>query len=205
MRQAALAVIVALLVSAGCDFGKDEPEPSSPELVRNARLQLYDHVPEPLTTRPSRGADEHVVFCRPTRLYCPGAAEARPTRTYFYVFRGQPDLTNVDFDLAETRQDFDVSTGEPIVLLRFTAEGAQEFNELTRRAPRTAGAAHIAIVVDDELVAAPVFDPTHNPEGIPPGTLLQINGIASVQEARNVALALRRSSGDRASAGKMEH
>jgi preprotein translocase subunit SecD len=103
-------------------------------------------------------------------------------------------LTNVDFDLGETRQDFDVSTGEPIVLLRFTAEGAQEFHELTRRVPQTSSGVQFAIVVDDELVAAPTFDPTLNPEGIPPGTMVQINGIASVQEARDLALALRRSS-----------
>ncbi|MGH2921455.1 MAG: SecDF P1 head subdomain-containing protein, partial [Gaiellaceae bacterium] len=187
MRTAALMVAVALLVG-GCQLGGDEGGGGS-HLV----LSVYDQVPAPRTSRPDVGPNELVVTCGPSKLYCPGARESKPSRTYYYVFQGKPQLSGADFALDETRQDFDVATGEPIVLLQFTAEGAQEFYELTRRVPQTSSGTQFAIVVDDELVAAPMFDPRLTPGGIPPGSKVQINGIASVQEARDLALALRQS------------
>jgi preprotein translocase subunit SecD len=188
MRTPALLLAVALLVG-GCQLGGDDGGRGS-----HLEMSLYDQVPVPRTSRPEVGPDEVVVVCGPPQLYCPWAPEPKPTRRYYYVFPGEPPLTGADFDLAQTRQEFDTATGEPIVLLELTAEGAQELRDLTRSSalPRPAQRS-FAIVVDEELVASPSFDPKQNPDGIPPETAVQINGLGSVQEARDLALALRQS------------
>jgi preprotein translocase subunit SecD len=130
--------------------------------------------------------------------------ESPPKRSYFYVFPRQPDLTTADFDLGASRQDFDSATGEPIVLLRFSKEGEGAFRELTRRLARRGSTTEMAIVVDDELVSAPTFDPTITSEGLYSSTGIQISGLASLEDARALAQVLRLSD-DRASATEMEH
>ena len=95
------------------------------------------------------------------------------------------------FQLDETRQDFDSNTGEQIVLLRFTEEGGEEFRRFTRRLAARGSPIHFAIIVDDELVAAPAFDPRDHPDGIDPDGGVQINGLASLRDARTLANDLR--------------
>jgi hypothetical protein len=192
MKRAALLLGVAALL-AGCQLGGDDGGTPS-EVTSGARLEVFDGVPEPRTAKPEVGPKARIVTCGPTKTYCPGAPEPEPTRTYYYVFIGRPDLTNADFDLGETRQDFDSNTGEPIVLLRFTSDGGERFHQLTRRLAKRGSLVQLAIVVDGELVAAPAFDPRENPDGIDPSAGVQISGLASLQETRSLAGALRQSS-----------
>ena len=73
---------------------------------------------------------------------CPGVNELQPTGTSWYLFRftppDVPEMTGDDLDLSGTRQDFDTRTGEPIVLMQFTDDGAKQFEAITR-ARRSAG------------------------------------------------------------------
>ena len=83
--------------------------------------------------------------CRPRRssssvapgeVVCPGVAELEPTTNSYYLLRftppDVPEMTGEDLDLEGTRQDFDTTTGEPIVLMDFTDDGADTFEEITR-------------------------------------------------------------------------
>ena len=66
-----------------------------------------------------------------------------PKQNYYYLFNYDPDnadpnkvvpeMTGADLKLAGTRQDFDTTTGEPIVTMQFTDEGGDKFGEITNR------------------------------------------------------------------------
>jgi hypothetical protein len=64
----------------------------------------------------------------------------------------------------------DVSQGDPVVTIDLTTEGAQAFQELTKRIADAGSEAgrlhHAAIVVGDEIVALASIDPAQYPEGI---------------------------------------
>jgi preprotein translocase subunit SecD len=166
------------------------------------RLDLFASVPEPRRMRPK--GEHTAVACRSGITICPGVPEAGTSRTYYYVFRDEPSLTTDHFDLAETRQDFDSSTGEPIVLLRLNSDGQRTFRTLTSRLARRSSPSLLAIVVDGELVSAPTFDPSLYPEGLDPSSGIQLSGLASLEEARALAQVLKMSA-DRASEREMEH
>jgi preprotein translocase subunit SecD len=196
--RAAAAGVAGLLLLTACTLSDDADEEPQPRQA--VRLELYSSVPEPQRTRPE--GEPTVAACRSRRTVCPGVSE--PGGTYYYVFRQTPSLTNEDFDLAETRQDFDGSTGEPIVLLRLNREGETAFRALTRRLAQRSSPAVLAIVVDGEVVSAPTFDPSLFPEGHDPGSGIQLSGLGSLEEARALAQVLKLSA-DRASAAEMEH
>jgi preprotein translocase subunit SecD len=144
-----------------------------------------------------------VITCGPPTPYCPGVEE-EPRRTYYYLFRDDPDLTGADLDRRGTRQDFD---REPIVLIQFTKTGARKFETVTRTlAERGRVLANrdglsgpendivnqqFAIVLDNELKSAPTVDFDENPGGIPGDNGAQITGLVTVQEARDLALVLQ--------------
>lgn len=79
--------------------------------------------------------------------------------------------------LKSARMDFDSTTSEPIVLLKFNKEGAEIFYELTKR---NVGK-RIAIYIDNVLISAPVVR-----EEIPSGEA-KISGKFTVQEAKKLA------------------
>src|SRR5204862_255221 len=79
-----------------------------------------------------------------------------------------PEMTGADLNPKETREDFDPQTGEPIVLMQFTNEGAKKFSDLTRELARRGRILHgrvggadenafqqFAIVLDREIKTAP--------------------------------------------------
>jgi preprotein translocase subunit SecD len=144
-----------------------------------------------------------VVTCGPAARYCPGV-DAEPQATYYYVFEDGPELTGDDIDLDGTRQDFDPTVGEPVVLIRFTRAGAKKFEDVTLKLAERGRVLHnrnggepwiylqqFAIVLDRELKSAPTIDFQDNPAGIPGDAGAQIAGIGSVREARNLALVLQ--------------
>src|SRR6266508_2674291 len=112
-------------------------------------------------------------------VVCPGAQEVNPTKTYWYLFKYDPDgknndlaspedpipeMTGRDLKLSGTRADVDPNQG-PIVLMQFTNHGADVFHDITRREAqfgrihsRTAGQkveGHLAIVLDREIRSWP--------------------------------------------------
>jgi SecD/SecF fusion protein len=156
--------------------------------------------------------DNVVITCGKSERYCPGVNEQQPSRTYFYLFKYDPnnkehpipEMTGEDLKLSGTRQDFDTSTGEAIVTMQFTKSGGEKFQDITKeladRGRQQAGRyggpdeqwfQQFAIVLDREIKSAPTIDFNDNPVGIPPGNGAQITGIGSTSEAKDLALVLQ--------------
>lgn len=152
-----------------------------------------------------------VVSCGIGEVVCPGVSQPNPTQNFFYLLKftppDVPEMTGKDLDLGGTRQDFDPTSGEPVVLMQFTDEGADLFAEITRREAQrgkllfnTLGGGqgdpsqwfqHFAIVLDREMKSWPSIDFEQYPGGISGSNGAQITGLASVQEAKELALVLQ--------------
>src|SRR5262249_54504519 len=113
-----------------------------------------------------------------------------------------PNMTGDQLKLSGIRQDFDPSTGQPIVLLSFTSKGNKTFLQVTKNEAVRGQIANLgsscgttcafAIVLDNQIRSWPAIDPTKNPGGIDPrGTGAEITGIGSVNEAQQLALVLQ--------------
>jgi SecD/SecF fusion protein len=144
----------------------------------------------------------------PRSVVCPGDPEAVPPPGQFdyYLFkRGPypndrygpyPNMKGTELKLSGTRQDFDPTSGEPVVLMQFTGKGNKQFERVTK-AEATRGQIrgteqHFAIVLDNEIRSWPSINYNDNPNGInPAGTGAQITGMANLKEAQNLALVLQ--------------
>ena len=145
--------------------------------------------------------------------FCPGVGTPAPGQTAYYLFRYEPDAEKAfpqmggeDLKSSGTRQDFDTQTGEPIVLMQFTNKGEDAFGDITRAEAQRGRQLYniygqgqdprnffqsFAIVLDRELITAPVIDFEENPNGIGGGNGAQITGIDNLSEAKNIALVLQ--------------
>jgi SecD/SecF fusion protein len=159
-----------------------------------------------------------VVTCSAkTTTACPGDPGGVPAGTGvdYYLFKHgaypgdryatdgkYPNMTGAELKLSGVRQDYDPTTGEPIVLLSFTGKGDKTFlqvtkNEATRgqitgQGSNCAATCAFAIVLDNELRSWPAINPSQNPNGIDPrGTGAEINNIGSLSEAKQLALVLQ--------------
>ncbi len=148
-----------------------------------------------------------VVTCGIGEVVCPGVAAANPTTNSFYLLKFDPptvpEMTGKDLNLGGTRQDFDTRTGEPIVLMQFTKDGAKRFGEITAREAQrgkllsnTIGGGqkitqHFAIVLDREIKSWPSIDWEEYPGGISGSNGAQITGMAGLKEAKELALVLQ--------------
>jgi hypothetical protein len=136
-------------------------------------------------------AGAKVVRCGPPALACPGALEV-PRRTLYYAFPGKPPLTTPDFDVDTAKKAFDPNQGT-IVRVRLTKEGRGRFHTLTRRIARAGRLDrqfhHVALVVDDRLVAFPIIDYEQTPGGVN-SDVVQISGLTPT-EADDLAKELR--------------
>jgi SecD/SecF fusion protein len=157
-----------------------------------------------------------VITCQsPGSVICPGDNAGAPTAKSgqfdYYLFKKgaypndryatdgkYPNMTGSDLKLSGTRQDFDPSSGDPVVLLSFTGKGNKKFHQVTRD-EATRGQIlgndnfqHFAIVLDNEIRSYPQIDYNDLPNGIDPtGTGAQITGMAGLKEAQNLALVLQ--------------
>lgn len=126
---------------------------------------------------------------------------------FWYMFDLPPAkdrLTGDDLDSAKA--DFDTQSGQPVVLMDFNDRGGRLFGDITKQlADRgrsewsAAGAPagqeslyfqRFAIILDGELETYPTIDFVQNPDGITGGSA-QITGLASPQEANDIALVLQ--------------
>jgi SecD/SecF fusion protein len=154
-----------------------------------------------------------ILTCGPSATLCPGVPTVPPPRTYYYLFKYEPnnaehpipELTGKDLKGDETRQDFG-QRNEPIVTLGFTNEGGDKFHEITRQLAQRglqqanlAGASgaerdnynqSFAIVLDGEIRSFPSIDFDDLPDGIAGGRA-EITGLDSIQEAKDLALVLQ--------------
>jgi SecD/SecF fusion protein len=158
-----------------------------------------------------------VITCGRNAVVCPGVQELNPTETSYYLFKFTPEakelpnrfpqMTGDDLRLQGTRQDFDTQTGQPIVLMSFTDDGGDKFEEITRleaqrgrRYFNIAGGGagdpdnfnqNFAIVLDREIRSFPSIDFEQYPNGIGGTDGAQITGLEGVQEAKDLALVLQ--------------
>src|SRR5438067_2488373 len=107
-----------------------------------------------------------------------------------------PQLTGSDLKLSGTRQDFDPTTNEPVVLMQFTGSGSHKFQEVTseeynRGHNRNGIPQHFAIVLDREIRSFPQIDPTKSDLAGGISGNAEISGIGSIGEAKDLALVLQ--------------
>ena len=147
-----LAALLALGL-AGCGGGGEEASEGVRFAVYDSEGQLGDRV------------EDGSLRCGPPRALCPPAL-IEPTGTYRYEPEGEPALD----ETAVVGAGVDVSQGDPVVTVDLTTEGAQAFQDLTKRIADAGSEAgrlhHAAIVVGDEIVALASIDPAQYPEGI---------------------------------------
>ena len=153
--------------------------------------------------------DRIVITCgHGEAVVCPGVNAERPQQTFYYLFKYDPnaaepipEMGGEDLKLSGTRQDFDPTTGEPIVLMQFTGDGEKKFAAITRELA-TRGRLqsqlqgqtllqHFAIVLDDDIKSWPSIDFEENPNGISGSNGAQITGMAGINEAKDLAIVLQ--------------
>ena len=118
----------------------------------------------------------------------------------YFALADMPALGNGE--ISRARASTDPGTGEPIVAFDFTSRGRSLFESLTREiAHRGADASrpgddplrtsqHLAIVLDDQLVAVPFIHHQEVPDGIDGKGGAQISGGLSSQRAEQIATIL---------------
>jgi len=152
-----------------------------------------------------------VITC-PATTFCPGVGSSTSTAgTYYYLFKYDPpsipEMTGNDLNLSGTRQDYDTTTGQPIVLLSFTSHGRKVFEEITKKEAIRGklfyntvmggqgnyqnSLQHFAIVLDNEIKSFPSIDWQQYPSGISGSNGAQITGSFTVGEAKDLALVLQ--------------
>ncbi|MEO9174349.1 MAG: protein translocase subunit SecD, partial [Gaiellales bacterium] len=156
--------------------------------------------------RPVRG-DYLVAKCDES-LGCPGqtvAGAAGHYLWYMFTLPTNPDQTLFGKEVSSAKQDYDTTTGGPIVTMSFTGTGQREFKTITERlaqrgksesqlAPSNPASdyfQHFAIILDGKLESFPLIDFTQNPNGISGDTGAEISGIQSISEAKRIAIVLQ--------------
>ena len=152
-----------------------------------------------------------ILECGIGEVVCPGVNVENPQRNYFYLIRHTPnaadpdevvpEMRGDDLNLAGTQSDFDTTTGQPIVLMQFSDDGADKFGaitaEIARRGRQSSGLLgqdvnhHFAIVLDREIKSWPTIDWREYPNGIRGSNGAQITGIGDIDEAQDLALVLQ--------------
>jgi SecD/SecF fusion protein len=119
----------------------------------------------------------------------------------YFVVRDNPEVRGTD--LKDPRQESDPTTREPIVTFKFTDNGRENFQKVTRRLaergqtrqvpgqPVESSFQTFAIVLDREVVSRPFIDYRENPNGIDGRTGAQISGGFKLQEAQDLADVLK--------------
>ncbi len=149
-----------------------------------------------------------VISCdSKTAVACPGLqSDPAVGVTYYYLFKHgiyplesespYPQMTGKDLKLSGTRQDFDPTSGLPIVTMQFTGHGNKVFRDITRaeavRGQTLGYLQSFAIVLDNQLYSFPTIDYKQYPGGIDPTAGgAQITGMAGLKEAKDLALVLQ--------------
>ncbi len=168
-----------LLVCLGCG-GRDSD---------GASFAIYH-----LETAIGRPGAEGDLRCGPPRIVCPGIVQQPPPRAFRYPVTAAPALTEAGIERSAVRQATDPETGAAIVVVGLNAEGRQAFATVTKQAARIGGRDqvwhHVAVVVDDEIVAFPEIDYDDYPDGLPDAPAIQIVA-ASESDARELIRRLR--------------
>ena len=198
-------------------FGKNKVKSVGPASTRAAALQQAKQAKlKPPFTVLALPKNTVVTTCDSSEVVCPGNLPQQgnsippppPGKNYYYLFinnpdlkkvddvKGVPELTGSDLKLSGTRQDFDPTTNEPVVLMQFTGSGSHKFQQVTseeynRGRNRNGLPQHFAIVLDREIRSFPQIDPTKSDLAGGISGNAEISGIGSIGEAKDLALVLQ--------------
>ena len=198
-------------------FGKNKVKSVGPANTRAAALQQAKQAKlKPPFTVLALPQNTVVTTCDSSEVVCPGNLPQQgnsippppPGKSYYYLFinnpdlkkvddvKGVPELTGSDLKLSGTRQDFDPTTNEPVVLMQFTGSGSHKFQQVTseeynRGRNRNGLPQHFAIVLDREIRSFPQIDPTKSDLAGGISGNAEISGIGSIGEAKDLALVLQ--------------
>jgi SecD/SecF fusion protein len=198
-------------------FGKNKVKSVGPASTRAAALQQAKQAKlKPPFTVLALPQNTVVTTCDSSEVVCPGNLPQQgnsippppPGKSYYYLFinnpdlkkvddvKGVPELTGSDLKLSGTRQDFDPTTNEPVVLMQFTGSGSHKFQQVTseeynRGRNRNGLPQHFAIVLDREIRSFPQIDPTKSDLAGGISGNAEISGIGSIGEAKDLALVLQ--------------
>jgi SecD/SecF fusion protein len=198
-------------------FGKNKDKSVGPATTKAAALkQAKEGKLKPPFTVLAVPHNTVVITCDSTEVVCPGnsgqqggntIAPPPPGKSYYYLFihdlelkkvddvKGVPELTGSDLKLSGTRQDFDPTTSEPVVLMQFTGSGSHKFQAVTaeeyNRGRNRRIAQHFAIVLDREIRSFPQIDFTKSDLAGGISGNAEISGIKSIGEAKDLALVLQ--------------
>jgi len=198
-------------------FGKNKIKSVGPASTRAAALQQAKQAKlKPPFTVLALPQNTVVTTCDSSEVVCPGNLPQQgnsippppPGKSYYYLFinnpdlkkvddvKGVPELTGSDLKLSGTRQDFDPTTNEPVVLMQFTGSGSHKFQQVTseeynRGHNRNGLPQHFAIVLDREIRSFPQIDPTKSDLAGGISGNAEISGIGSIGEAKDLALVLQ--------------
>jgi preprotein translocase subunit SecD len=148
-----------------------------------------------------------VVSCKVAEGNCLSVRQVTTEKAY-YLFRNTPELTGGDVKLSDFRADIDPNTNAPVVVMRFTEQGARTFQEVTRREAKRGAlvckgqhgqedvlrcSQHFAIVLDHEILTMPYIDFFRNPDGIPGdnGAQIDLGRGGTLREAKRIAVAIQ--------------
>src|SRR6266581_6077013 len=198
-------------------FGKNKVKSVGPANTRAAALRQarQANLKRPFTVL-ALPKNTVVTTCDSSEVVCPGNLPQQGNsippppsgKSYYYLFvnnpdlkkvddvKGVPELTGSDLKLSGTRQDFDPTTNEPVVLMQFTGSGSHKFQEVTseeynRGHNRNGLPQHFAIVLDREIRSFPQIDPTKSDLAGGISGNAEISGIGSIGEAKDLALVLQ--------------
>src|SRR6266516_3582143 len=199
-------------------FGKNKQKFVGPAADRATarRLAKQAKLKPPITVL-ALPQNTAVITCDSTEVVCPGNSGQQggntvppppPGQSYYYLFihnpdkklvddiKGVPQMTGSDLKLSGTRQDFDPTTNEPVVLMQFTGSGSHKFLQVTseeynRGHNRNGLPQHFAIVLDREIRSSPQLDPTKSDLAGGISGNAEISGIGSIGEAKDLALVLQ--------------
>src|SRR5512132_1018240 len=198
-------------------FGKNKVKSVGPASTRAAALQQAKQakLKRPFTVL-ALPKNTVVTTCDSSEVVCPGNLPQQGNsippppsgKSYYYLFinnpdlkkvddvKGVPELTGSDLKLSGTRQDFDPTTNEPVVLMQFTGSGSHKFQQVTseeynRGRNRNGLPQHFAIVLDREIRSFPQIDPTKSDLAGGISGNAEISGIGSIGEAKDLALVLQ--------------
>jgi preprotein translocase subunit SecD len=187
--EQALAVIGK---TAQLEFFKDDPEsrPVGPVESKEAALaQLREQgasKAEVEQLREEGTSQDHSLIVSP-------ADEANDIPEQWFVYARPPAMTGEAVKSA--RAGFDNTTGKPNVLIEFTDEGSEQFQDITRELYRTGLLKNtpqtFAIVLDNVMESDPMIDYTDPTlrDGISGGAEIS-GGNMTVQESKDLAFVL---------------
>ena len=179
MLTRVLAVAVVAALASSCGGSQDKRTSGAP-------FELY-YFERDLVRAGSAAGGERLVTCSG---FCPRAVSGRVS---FKLVR-DPALTGADIDPKSVQVGSDPATGRSAVGAQFTAEGGRKFRRLTQtlasRGRALGYAQHVAIVVDDRVVGAPLLDYLRFPDGVDPSTGIEI-AAGSRAAATKLARSLR--------------